>query len=683
MYNSNVLLNKKDKKKRCIGMRKKILALIMIIMVMGTPIRVKAYKMTPISLPRSSCNSVGAIAKNTCFKITNTINGGSARKILYCSEYKKDWATDQYYNCNNYTDSWKNIRMITYIYENGYSEYHDPNSNDIVKFSSGTDVNLYNRKENYDISQMAIWMIMDPDNTSSLRSVITSATDKNSKAYKVQTLYNNAKDAADTQQKDILTIKSEKRTEGKTEFSEKIIIKGKNLSSNTITLTLNSNKEKGIGKLPPNIYITNSSGNKINGLSCKNNTCSINLELAKSETTIYIKAPLDGMQENAEYNFSVAATGKTYLNYEGGKSPVDRCSYLCTSCNIQRVLIYNRNEVTLNKAVNIIWKKSKKCDQHCACGIKKNEHGVECCPEYRCPEYKCPPSGNNEKTITCNNGVSMLSECTTLSTKENSEKNIIFLKEEGTFSNALSSNEIFAGGTIKFNLIYHNTITWGCKSNNCENLNSIVGTDRVKTADELARDIINSQSEIDGKLITIDDINCYRKRSENNPKIETICIIEYTKKTSINDKGTISMSAKINNLDVLKNTEKDSQEQTKPWTGTWKVTINGNDNSCIVNIKQGKYNNLRYRPIDLKNPFPRNKVGINWMTWYNNNHNENHAFDYTEDNLGINNIDYKIEITPEIDKKIEEYNKQHSNKTKHDSKEFFNEFNGTKVGGSK
>ena len=634
-------------------MKKKVLLILLTIIMFNLNNNVYADSIKLVYGASNKCSGISALGgKTTCFKIS------TSKKILYCTEYYREWGTGYNMQCTP-QDNTSKTRKLTYVFENGYSEYSDSTVNQINVGNSKSITNTIKNK--YDTSQMAVWKIYNqiPNN----KKISTEADN----------LVNEASGTVNINVNDILKIEKVNEEKNglfvtgyniKTNFKYLIHEKNKQPTAEvTLTNVADNLKDKLYVNTKKEIKSTTKKFNCSKDGSKYKCTATINLTNNVNSSTgqkYYILANSD----EEEYKFNMKISIETYLNpNNSSKKPISICrndNIKVSGNRIQHVVKYDRKPYTVSKEKEIKWKKTG-CANNCTCGQTKNESGTMCCEIKECPipenpnQYKCPNNGPNNTTSICNNGVTMLSECEKLSLEANSENNVISLKEEGTLSNVLSTNEIFAGGIINFNLIYHNILSWECKSN-CDNQVIIPAIEsRIKSIENVKSNIINAPSKINNSTIKDENINCYRKKDYDNKKVETICVIEYTKNTKITDTGIIKISAEMKELDVLKNPENDSSESSGPWTKEWKVKINENDPSCQIQVKQGKYNSFRYRPIDLKNPFPKNIIGINWIKWYDNNHNVNHSFDYTEDNLDNKNIEYEIEITEDIDEKIEEY----------------------------
>lgn len=299
---------------------------------------------------------------------------------------------------------------------------------------------------------------------------------------------------------------------------------------------------------------------------------------------------------------------------------------------------------------------------------------------------KCPVDNEASKKLSCNNTTSVTGECSQLTVSNGNEMTTVSIKQTGTIANLLSPKEIYNGGGIKFGILYYNKIQFDYVSGS-RNIN--------------IRDIMNSRikgtEDIKLENIKIGNINVsdtYIKKTceqiKNDNSVETICLFHFTPQL-VNEDGSIvkddidaSYDLGINNKYYLpleyrsvyrvsgdlvnasfldKNAAIGDSKNNKPWYGTkWEKISLSDDGTCDINVyKLGPGSDeiidnkiiykFIYRPIDLKNPFPRNRIiGLNWNLWYTNDSNR-YRLEHSYDNL-----EYDIELNNIIINKIKKYN---------------------------
>ncbi len=332
------------------------------------------------------------------------------------------------------------------------------------------------------------------------------------------------------------------------------------------------------------------------------------------------------------------------------------------------------------------------------------------CPVSEKPNSNFPGSGYytgdnlkcNAKTEpgTQDIGITMKSHCDELTLSsyyDESKKANVSITEEGTLSTVLTPQNLYAGGGFKFAIIYKNIISWDFKGNPSSDVQSGIN-------EQIIRNRIYGDKELPYlKTITFDgndvskyfETNCkFNKNGYNTEhRVELTCtfllkkvvrekngkIENYAGSASSDNKYytplyidaeqlDYGIKFEIENLNRMKNSEKDS-ENGKNWTGgSWDKTY-----ECAINlydllgkIDLGPYGttstNVKriaiYRPIDINNPFPGRIPGFNWYNWWLNDSNRKRI----ANSFDPNKLEYTANLTSSATiQKIKEYNTSANN----------------------
>ena len=301
-------------------------------------------------------------------------------------------------------------------------------------------------------------------------------------------------------------------------------------------------------------------------------------------------------------------------------------------------------------------------------------------------EKKCPIDNENSKKLSCNNTTNIMGECSELTVSNGREMTTVSIKQTGTIANLLSPKEIYNGGGIKFGILYYNKIQFDYVSGSKNISITDIINSRIKGTEDIKLENI--------KIGNINVSDTYIKKTceqiKNDNSVETICLFHFTPQL-VSEDGSIvkdnidaSYDLGINNKYYLpleyrsvyrvsgdlvnasfldKNAAIGDSKNNKPWYGTkWEKISLSDDGTCDINVyKLGPGSDeiidnkiiykFIYRPIDLKNPFPRNRIiGLNWNLWYTNDSNR-YRLEHSYDNL-----EYDIELNNIIINKIKKYN---------------------------
>ena len=328
--------------------------------------------------------------------------------------------------------------------------------------------------------------------------------------------------------------------------------------------------------------------------------------------------------------------------------------------------------------------------------------------EYTVTENKCDVSEPNDKELSCNNNLTLNSKCDKLTITTDNYSADVTIKQKGTLNSLLTPDKLFAGGGFKFGLIYTNEISWDYVDSS-PNIKIIEETmkSKLKEPTDFENNINLSNVTFDGKIIddSLFEKKCYQKGEFTaGNTLTTTCtfflpkskmdeytgIVKYGEGTDnginnkyytkLGDNGEYEITAKLENMSIIKEdaAKSDSATKGKSWTGDWNVTLK----DCNINVYPlliGKFKFI-YRPIDIRNPFPSRNPGINWYDWYKESSNKERL------EKTYSNLNYTVNIDNKKLTEVKEYNKDRSyfdfDTMEHDKSTFLEKyFPNAKVGG--
>lgn len=327
--------------------------------------------------------------------------------------------------------------------------------------------------------------------------------------------------------------------------------------------------------------------------------------------------------------------------------------------------------------------------------------------EYTVTENKCDVIEPNDKELSCNNNLTLNSKCNKLTITKDNYSADVTIKQKGTLNSLLTPDKLFAGGGFKFGLIYTNEISWNYVDSSPNIKIEEIMKNKLKKLTDFENNINLSNVTFNGKIIdaSLFEKKCYQKGEFTaGNTLTTTCtfflpkskmdeytgIVKYGEGTDnginnkyytkLSDNGEYEITAKLENMSIIKEdaAKSDSATKGKSWTGDWNVTLK----DCNINVYPlliGKFKFI-YRPIDIRNPFPSRNPGINWYDWYKESSNKERL------EKTYSNLNYTVNIDNKKLTEVKEYNKDRSyfdfDTMEHDKSTFLEKyFPNAKVGG--